>query len=77
MIRVQCSGKNHPNASKFRAKENCDQFIEFQEDSLAKNFRFLCRNCSPVAPPPPNTFAGKQFDKSMAKGGNPDPEKSR
>jgi len=74
-VKVQCSGKKHPNSSKGRSTEDCREFIEVENPSL--NFRYLCRRCSPVAPPPPNTFAGKQFDKSMAKGGNPDPEKSR
>lgn len=63
MIIVQCSGKAHPNASKTRAVEDCREFIELE--SPAPGFRYLCRNCSPVASPPPNTFAGKQFDKGL------------
>lgn len=74
--RVYCSGKKHPNASKNRASEDCKYYIEFPNDP-GQAFKYLCRHCSPVAPPPPNTFAGKQFDKSVGKGGNSDPERSR
>ena len=75
--RIVCSGKSHPNASKSRAKETCSQYIDVELDSLAPGFRFLCRNCSSIAPPPPNTFAGKQFDRSLGRGGNPDPERTK
>jgi hypothetical protein len=63
MTVIQCSGKSHPNAGKGRAVENCKQSIEVESPS--SNFKYLCRKCSPVAPPPPNTFTGKQFDNGL------------
>jgi hypothetical protein len=70
MTLIQCSGKAHPNASKNRAVENCREFIELE--SPAPGFRFLCRHCSPVAPPPSNAFGGKQCDKQMNRAGMPE-----
>ncbi len=61
---VQCSGKSHPNASKSRAKENCTNSVEV-DGGISGSFKYLCRDCSPVAAPPPNTFQGKQFDKGL------------
>jgi len=75
MVRIYCSGKKHPNAARNRASEDCEFYIELENP--VPSFSYLCRHCSPVASPPPNTFAGKQFDKSIGKGGNSDPEKSR
>ena len=74
--KVMCSGKSHPNASKSRAKENCTNFT-LVEDGISGNFKYLCRGCSPVAPPPPNTFAGKQFDRDVSRVGKAVKSRSR
>jgi hypothetical protein len=84
MTRIQCSGISHPafsrtDGNKPSKKEaqiiaengGCREFIEVENPSPA--FRYLCRYCSPVAAPPPNTFAGKQFDKGLSRGASPDP----
>lgn len=65
MIKMFCSGMDHPNASKSRAVKNCPRFVTLEQETISQEFKYLCQNCAAVAPPPSNTFTGKQFDKGL------------
>ncbi len=79
LTRIPCQGSANAafkrtdggKPSKKNAAPACQNFIEVL-GPVSPNVTYLCRQCSPVASPPPNTFQGKQFVKDLNRSAKPE-----